>query len=144
MIFDNIINLKKYIKINQGFKTVIDFIEQNDLNALPLGKAVINDIVWYNNQEYIGKEDNDRFESHIKYIDIQYIIDGEELIYYSKDLPNINENNEKDCYFTISKNKNVFKLSKNDFMIFFPGELHNPGIKSNNNKIKKIVFKVLY
>lgn len=143
MIFDTINNLNKYININVGFKTVLDFINNNDLHSLPLGKFTIDNNVWYNNQEYIGKEETNKYESHIKYIDIQLLLDGEEYIDYSKDKAIVNEINEKDCYFQESVDKTRLRLSKNYFAIFFPGELHKPGIKINSNKIKKIVFKVL-
>jgi len=143
MIFDKVENLYKYKKINPAFKDVIEFINNIDLSNLPVGKKIISDKLWYNSQEYIGKDITNKYESHIKYIDIQLIVDGEEYIYYSKDKPIITETNEKDCYFTESNDKTVLKLTKGTFAIFFPGELHNPGIRSNTNMIKKIVFKVL-
>lgn len=143
MIFDNLKNFEKYLDINPGFKTVFNFIKHTDLLNLELGKKVIDESVWYNRQEYLGKEDSTKYESHIKYIDIQLILEGEEYIDYSKDTPIINETNEKDCYFTNSNEGTRLKLSKNDFAIFFPNELHKPGVKVNDKPIKKIVFKVL-
>lgn len=143
MIFDKVENLYKYKKINPSFKDVIEFINNIDLSSLPLGKKIIDEKLWYNSQEYIGKEENNRFESHIKYIDIQLIVDGEEYIYYSKDKPIVTELNDSDCYFTMSEDKTILKLTKGYFAIFLPGELHNPGIRSNDKMVKKIVFKVL-
>jgi len=143
MIFDKVSNLYKYIDVNPSFKDVIEFIKKTDLTKLPVEKKVINDNVWYNSQEYMGKENTNKYESHIKYIDIQLMIDGEEYIYYSKDTPIINERNDKDMYLTESNDKTVLKLTKGTFMIFLPGELHNPGLKSNDKLIKKVIFKVL-
>ena len=143
MIFDKLENLKNYQSLNKGFAEVVDFIAKNDLMALPQGKVTISDNVFYNRQQYVGKpEVDDLYESHINYIDIQIVLDGIERHYYSKAQPVIGELNQKDCYFT-SANKDVsIDLSKDTFVIFFAGELHKPGLKINEEKIEKIVFKV--
>ena len=143
MIFDKLENLKNYQSLNKGFAEVVDFIAKNDLMALPQGKATISDNVFYNRQQYVGKpEVDDLYESHINYIDIQIVLDGNERHYYSKAQPVIGELNQKDCYFTSASKDVSIDLSKDTFVIFFAGELHKPGLKINEEKIEKIVFKV--
>lgn len=142
MIFDKLENLYKYSNVSPYFKDVINFINKTDLSTLKVEKKDITDKVFYNSQEYLGKEDVNKFESHIKYIDIQVVIKGEEYIHYSKDTPIIGETNDKDMYLTTSTDKTVLKLTKGMFAIFLPGELHNPGLKVDNNLIKKVIFKI--
>ena len=95
MIYDKLENFEKYVGAHEEFKTVAEFIKNNDLLALPVGKAPINDKVFYNRQSYMGKPDTDKYESHIKYIDVQIVLKGAEKIKYSATEPVIDELNEK-------------------------------------------------
>ena len=143
MILDKLENLQNYQSLNKGFKEVVDFIAKNDLLALAQGKVTISENVFYNRQQYVGKPElDDLYESHIDYIDIQIVLEGVERHYYSKTQPIISELNQKDCYFTSAEKDSSIQLSKNTFVIFFAGELHKPGLKVNEEKIEKIVFKV--
>ncbi len=143
MIFDKIENLKTYVSINEGFKDVLEFIEKNDLLSLPLGKQPISERAYLNRQQYVGKEELDnRYESHLDYIDIQIVLKGKEKNYYSFDLPTPQETNAKDCYFTEAKKDLSLILEEGKFVIYFPKELHKPGLKVDDEIIEKIVFKV--
>ena len=143
MVYDKLENLKKYIALNPTFKTVVEFIENNNLLTLPLGKAPICDGAFYNRQEYLAKpEVDDLFESHLDYIDIQIVLDGVEKHYFSTQAPVISQVNEKDCYFTSAKKENAIMLNKGEFVIFFPNELHKPGLKVDDKIVQKVVFKV--
>ena len=144
MILDKTENLYKYENLGEGFKTVARFVAENDLLSLPLGKKPIDDVVYYNRQEYVGKEEKDDiYESHRKYADVQIVLSNEEAINYSPSVAEKSEPNEKDCYFSQGKDKSRLILKTDCFAIFFPDELHKPGLKTNDEKIQKIVFKVL-
>lgn len=144
MIFDKIENFKNYAHLASGFNDVAKFIEKTDLSALPLGKTIISDRAFLNKQEYVAKErTDDTYESHLKYIDVQTLLSGEESNEFSLGKPQIDEINEKDVYFTNAKADLTLKLKANTFAVYFPDELHKPGIKTNDEKIVKIVFKVL-
>lgn len=144
MILDKLENLKKYENLGKGFKTVAEFARANDLIALPLGKSPVSKEVYYNRQEYFGKENgNGLYESHVKYADVQIVLAGEETIDYSPSVAVVSEPNEKDCYFSCGEDKSALHLKAGEFAIFFPGELHRPGLKVNDEKIQKVVFKVL-
>ena len=87
------------------------------------------------------------FEIHRDYIDIQYIVSGEEIMgnesldkltpatEYKPDVQKLNLNDEYD----------QIKLEAGEFAIFFPYEPHAPGIAVNDVpvEVKKIVVKVL-
>ena len=110
--------------------------------AIPTGKTPINDKVFFNRQSYLGKPDSNKYESHIKYIDVQVVMKGREKIKYSVAQPTITEANEKDVYFTEADADCVMEL-ENAFAVFFPGELHAPGIGVNDEQVEKIIFKVM-
>ena len=143
MIYDRIENLTKYSKMDSDFNVVKEFLEKTDLSTLSVGKISITDSIYVAVHEYIGKEELDNeYESHEKYIDVQYVYEGEEKCYISFDKAIVNEVNEKDFYLTKANLKDVLILNPEVFVIFLPGELHKPALKLNENKVKKLVFKV--
>ena len=143
MIYDKLSNFKNYTCLNQGFKEVLDFIENNDLTALPLGKVDLSEKVFYNRQEYFAKEEkDDLYESHLDYIDVQIVLSGIEKHNYSCASPLKQEINQKDCYFTNAKKDCNLILDGSNFVIFFPNELHKPGLNVDGKQVQKIVFKV--
>ena len=97
-------------------------------------------------QEYETKNDSDaKLEAHKKYIDVQYIISGEELIGIT---PLINQTPCKEYdaehdYALYDDTCSFVKITAQQFAILFPEDLHKPGIKiSNPSKVKKVVIKV--
>lgn len=142
MIYDKLENFEKYVSAHPEFKTVAEFMKNNDLLAIPTGKTPINEKVFLNRQSYLGKPDSNKYESHIKYIDVQVVMKGREKIKYSVVEPTITEVNEKDVYFTEADADVVMEL-ENSFAVFFPGELHAPGIGINDEQVEKIIFKVM-
>ena len=142
MIYDKLENFEKYVSAHPEFKTVAEFMKNNDLLAIPTGKTPINEKVFLNRQSYLGKPDSNKYESHIKYIDVQVVMKGREKIKYSVVEPTITEVNEKDVYFTEADADVVMEL-ENSFAVFFPGELHAPGIGVNDEQVEKIIFKVM-
>lgn len=88
-------------------------------------------------------------ESHKKYIDVQLLLEGEEVFGFGIDDGSyvaIESNEEKDVYFYEDiKNESFIKAKSGDFNIFFPADIHRPGVKNEeSSKIKKAVVKVLY
>ena len=143
MIFDKMENFSKYVSISEGFKDVYEFMQKNDLLALPVGKAPISDNAYLNRQQYVGKEEVDnRYESHNDYADVQIVLKGEEKNNYSFKCPDPAEINAKDCYFTEAEKDVVLTLKPDNFVIYFPKELHKPCLKTSDEVIEKIVFKV--
>lgn len=98
--------------------------------------------------EYMGKEKSDvLFEAHKKYIDIQYIIKGEEIMGLTT-LDKVKVVNpydeEKDITFYEFDGGNYHKATPENFFLFFPEDVHRPSIKSENDVlVRKIVIKVL-
>lgn len=150
MILDNIKNSKLYYGVHENFDKAFEFIIDACKNNLPVGKyEIVGDKVFAMVQEYETKiPADDSYEGHEKYIDIQYIIEGIESI-------NITEiantslktqySDEYDAAF-YEKCKNGAKcvFTDGDFGIFFPHDIHKPGMAYENNpsNVKKIVVKV--
>ena len=147
MIVDKTDNLKQYAHLGSKFQKAFAFITDPEVLLLDNGKYEIdgNDI-YALVSEYKSKSETDgKFEAHKKYIDIQFVAKGTELIGYAP--PNQqqiinNYNEEKDVMF-FSGEKSFIKMERGMFAVFFPNELHMPGIKASvSEDVKKIVVKV--
>jgi biofilm protein TabA len=98
-------------------------------------------------QEYMSKPHTEiKVEGHKKYIDIQYIFEGEEQILLSSDNYIVERgeyNEEKDCYFPKVDKYSVLHLKPGDATILFPEDLHGPGYCIDKpDNVKKVVIKV--
>ena len=118
MITDTIGRLSRYKGIPE-LKELAEYIEANDLNSLP--------------------------EAHDRYIDLQYMLEGEEYIGYAEReaLGDPVESREEDdvCFFEGKTCKLLIKSGS--FGIFFPEDIHEPCIAAGESRqVKKAVFKI--
>lgn len=145
MIIDTLDNLEKYISLNPLFEDVVSFIKENNLTDLPEGKTYIkgNDL-FVNVQSINGKtKDEAVLETHIKMIDIQIPLTGEETFGYTPvcNLPSLPYNEEKDITkFGNLKSESYVTCGNGMFAIFFPQDGHAPCIASA--PLKKAIFKI--
>ena len=85
-------------------------------------------------------------EAHKKYIDIQFMVKGEELIGVAPfEIPKTETQAipENDVWFYECKTEPI-TLIENSFMVLYPNDLHCPGVATNGKSItcKKVVIKV--
>ena len=146
MIIDKIENVNIYASLSERLAKGIYYINSSDFSKIDLGTYQIDgDDVFAMVQEYdTRKIENCKLEGHSKYIDIQYIIEGEEHIgLTSKCNQELNERNDKDDYAFYKGDSTLFKFDKSVFGIFFPDDLHMPCIGLNHiSKVRKVVVKV--
>jgi len=147
MICDNIKNINRYYDVDNSLKTALNKIKECSSNSIGKyeidGKNLFLNISSYETsekEEYI-------FENHKKYIDVQYILSGEEKIL-------VRENDDSFLYqkydeeieaefYKFSFGYTEIILSEGDFLILFPGETHSVGFCIDKPKVvKKIVAKV--
>lgn len=147
MVIDTLDNLSKYESLNPLFKDVVEFLKNNDLNALEEGKHQIKGgDLFLNITTAKGKTPEEAvMETHNKMIDIQIPLSVSETYGYSPacTLPVAEYNEVKD----ITKIPDVVADSyvtcrPGMFAIFFPQDGHAPCI-SEEPCIKKAIFKVL-
>jgi biofilm protein TabA len=123
------------------------FLKATDLSTLATGRHVIDgDNVFGLVSEAPSKDyDKTAFESHKNYIDLQYVISGEEnmarapLADVTLDKP---YNERSDIMFYTGEGK-IYTVAQSGFLIFFPSDAHRPNITPGGNKVvKKIVIKI--
>ena len=146
MIKDNINNAKTYYGISENLKKGFEWIKNNNLADLPDGKYEISNEIYANIQSYLTKDDAP-YEAHRDYIDIQYMIKGEELsgiTNYSNCSTTEPYNKEKDIEFLkCNTNEEFNKIKEGEFFVFFPQDAHKPAIKISESKnVKKVIVKV--
>lgn len=147
MIIDKIENATIYKKLGERIKKSFDYIKQTDLKNLAAGKYEIDgENIFALVSEYKTKpEVEGKLEAHRKYIDVQYVISGEELMGYAplgtqQILEPYKEENDI-VFFT--GDKSFTKVSEGMFAIFFPEDVHMPGIMTKESSpVKKLVIKV--
>ena len=146
MILDLLENLKLYEALNPHFRKVVDFIANNDLAGLPLGRnEICGDAVFANVMEVKPKTKEEAFiEMHRKYIDIQIPVSADETMGYTpiNELPQTSYNDADDAavYPVGMPARDYFNVHKGEFVIFFPQDGHAPAITAS--PLKKVVIKV--
>ena len=112
-------------------------------------KIVLDENCFVLEQSYITKnKENCLFESHKKYIDIQYMFEGDEIM----EVENVNNLEVASAYdekldyakHFQSITSSSLKIKETEMAIFYPNDAHMPCIKiDENKKIIKAVFKIL-
>lgn len=158
-IFGNIESVKSQVdgtKFEKAFFYIQKLQDKNSLEYKSIynigldecNKIVLDENSFVLEQAYITKDKKDcLFESHKKYIDIQYMFEGDEIM----EVENINnltllkEYNESLDYanYSQSNNASILKIKENELAIFYPQDAHMPCIKiDKNKKVIKAVFKI--
>jgi YhcH/YjgK/YiaL family protein len=147
MIFDRIENASPYYGIGEGIEKGLRFLKETDLDSLEIGRHEIDgDKLFILVQEYEPKDLKDAsYEAHKRYIDIQYITEGKELMGYCP-LNKLEVTKEYDEVKDITRLQGTgsFCLAEKDsFLIFFPEDGHMPGVATEDKtSVRKIVVKI--
>lgn len=141
MIYDKIENLNRYKSLKK--------IEGFDISKYQKGKFDIsNDVFFGIGLEYETKNETEcLWEAHKKYLDIHYIIEGEEIIDIAQTdtmSPTMAFDYKNDYQLFEGKKQQSIILRKGDFLALYPNECHKTAIKiTTPTSVKKIVFKIM-
>lgn len=148
MIIDNLHNNTIYRPINKRLNKAFDYLINTDFNTIQPGKYEIDgDEIFAMVFEYQPKPIKEgMWEAHEKYIDIQYMAKGIEKVGYCNiDELIVEKEYDPDSDVILGQAEgDIITLNEGNFMIFFPQDLHKPGIEYNNDRemVKKVVVKV--
>lgn len=147
MIVDTLNNVSKYTSLHPLFAKAFAFLNENDIASLEDGTIDITEglkVIVSNKKGKTKEESLAKFECHNQNIDIQFCAKGVETIAWKPRekcvIPNGEYNNEKDVLFFNDEPDMFFQLTDNQFVIFYPEDVHAPMI--GDDDIKKLVFKV--
>lgn len=149
MIHDKLPNLLLYLGVSPHFAAAADFLATNDLSKLPAGRNEIDgDNVFANVNDYeTHGDDPERYEDHRRYIDIQVVASGSELVGmapYTGDLPVVKPYDEAGDIEFVRASGDGVPLRAGEFLVIFPHEAHQPAIHpaTGPEKVRKIIVKV--
>lgn len=151
MIVDTLANRHIYTAIHSGIATALEHLANTDLSQLPVGNYPLDgDNIFVIVNDYQTKpREVESFEVHQQYIDVQYVVSGEEEFGY---LPLANQTPSKPYfdkhdyakfdYETNAKDASFVQLKAGMFALFFPGDIHMPGTSATPHSVRKVVIKV--
>ena len=138
-----------YFRHKERWDKAFAFLRNNDLTKLEVKRYDISGSdVYAPVSEYMTKNEEDaRYESHVRYADIQYVISGKELIGIApqSEMKEMLEpyNEANDIMFMTVKSVSNHNAAPDRFFIFFPDDLHRPGLRDGESSaVRKIVVKV--
>lgn len=139
-----------YKGLNEKFSTVLiecqKYIQHHDMHLLEKGQHLIQGSDFYVNiLEYTTQPENQcTWEAHKKYLDVHYIIEGEEYINVSNtfDMKEFEYNREDDYLKIDGECQNRILLRTGILLLFDINDAHKTGIQIKEDcYVKKAVFK---
>lgn len=143
MIFDRVENADTYLGVDPRIARGLELMKQ-DFSKTPVGRYEVDDGMFYMIQEYETKPDN-LAEAHRKYVDIQCMLNGAEIIA----VQNVKESTEaeaypdRDLWLYERKGGNEVAVTAGTFMVVWPQDAHAAAIAVDTpEKVRKIVVKI--
>ena len=138
---------RQYKANKKYFDEAFAFLRDHDLSKLAPGKYPIDGDNVYASVTYDSTKDFDKskWESHKKYIDLQYMIRGKEKIGVApvagaKVTAAYDDAHDIAHYET---NGHFYVAEPGTFFLFFPADAHRPDLKEKtNDHVKKLVIKI--
>lgn len=147
MILDQLKNAKLYFSIGERIAKALQYLETTDFSNIEAGKYDIDgDLIYAVVSVYNTKPlSSAKWEAHKRYIDVQYVFSGKEKMGVTssdKVIP-IEEYNIDNDYAIYKGDGNYIYVEEGSFAVFFPSDIHMPGLSVNIPKeVKKVVVKV--
>lgn len=138
--------------VNDGLKKALQYIAATDFSTLANGEYEIDERkVFARVNTYATEPKADRRpEKHNQYIDVQYVAEGCETVWFTplteacRETENRAEADDV-IFYADSGEQNCVNLYAGDFAVFFPWELHRPNctcVAGKPEHVQKIVVKV--
>jgi YhcH/YjgK/YiaL family protein len=133
----------------QGLERAFEYLARTDLSALPLGRADIegDDVYVMLSEAETKPPAQVKFEAHRRYIDIQLVVRGQELIGVAP-VASLATAEPYDAakdieFFADPPGSAAVELRAGDFAVFTPGDGHRPSLHLDGPHVsRKAVVKV--
>lgn len=148
MIVDHIQNYSKYANLPEALYRAIEYIGSTDFNHVENGQYELDGkrMISIVNRYQTKTMDKAVWESHRKYIDVQFVAGGHErfgLISLDKAPPVTAPYDEKKDVIFYEPGTDTFDAPAGTFMIFYPDDIHAPGLATGVPPKPKEVVKVV-
>lgn len=146
MILDRLENARLYLGLHPHIDQALTFLMDQTFNTLPIGRHTITPGLDAIIDEYETQAaDTSHYEAHKRYIDVQYIVSGDEymgIAPLTNQQPSQAYDEEKD-FALYQVAGQMIHVKTGMFVVFFPSDLHMPCIGTPPRKIRKVVMKAL-
>lgn len=146
MVADIIQHASLYHGLSSGIKTALQYITSNDLLAVKPGRHELSDGCYAMVQDYEPSvREGKRWEAHRKYIDVQFMAAGSEMIGCAdcSSLRSVEDySNDSDVEWFDGEGS-FLRVEAGTFVVLFPHEAHMPGVSVGEpGQVRKVVVKV--
>lgn len=148
MIIDRIENAARYARLGRRLASALEFLRATDFSQTEPGRYELDGAeLYYLVQVYTPKPvAAGAAEAHRRYIDIQYVLQGEEYIGYA-DLSQMQAGEylaEKD-FLKVEGSVDLVRVAAGSFMLLYPNDAHMPGLTTGApGVVRKVVVKVKF
>ena len=151
MILDRIENASQYACLHKGIDMALAAMKNFSAQNYPVGKCEIdgqNVFLLLNEYQTHYRKDT-LTEAHRKYIDVMYMVEGEEIIYVksAQSLKNISKEYDPQIEALLAdtdEDATPVRLTAGSFVVLFPQDAHAPGCCVDTpQNVKKIIGKVM-
>jgi biofilm protein TabA len=147
MIVDRLDYANLYVNLSSGITRGFEYLRTTDLQHLPLGRVEIDgESLFAIVVDEPTRSINDcKWESHQRYYDIQYVVDGEELMgFASLDQMCVVEPFENGSDYAFYEGDGQYiAVRAGWFALFAPQDVHRPSIAIERpSRVRKVVIKV--
>ena len=144
MILDRLDRSDHYEPMHKGLAAAFEYLRRPDLANVPVGKhPIIDDLVYVLVSNEQSRGANARLEAHRKYLDVQFVISGDERIGWSP-IERLTATEpydpSRDIGFFADEPQAWFAVKPGEFAIFLPTDAHAP--LAGTGAIHKAVVKV--
>lgn len=146
MIYDRLLNAQRYEAVHPGLAGAFEFLRTASLSALPTGPAELDGKRLTINviEADCRAPEEAQLEVHKKYIDVQYMVSGDEMFSWKPtgecSDPAGEFDAEKDFGLFADEPAGWFPLMEGCFAVFFPEDAHGP--MCGTGRVRKVVVKV--
>jgi len=140
---------QQYHKRPDLWKAAFQFLK-GDLVTTATGKYILagDEVIATISEYQTRKLEEVRWESHKKFVDLQYLITGEEkmgILPLEKAVAPMIYDETKDVMFFGDHEGQYFVANPDNFFLFFPSDVHRPSIQIDGSKpVKKLVIKIIF
>lgn len=148
MIFDELKNYQCYEALGEKVRKGLQFLKDTDFSKFEKGVHEIDGKdMYFVMAEYETKDlEQGLWESHKKYIDVHYILEGKEKFLYADfDSMKIKKDYDEqgDCFMLEGNSQGEVIAEPGKFVWFLPQDVHMPGIKvDEKEKLRKVILKI--
>ena len=151
MILDRIENASQYANLHKGIDMALSAMTKFSPQDYPVGKHEIDgeNVFLLLNAYQTHDPEGALSEAHRKYIDVMYMVDGEEIIYVKSvgNLKKITKEYDPQIEALLAETDDdatPVRLTTGSFAVLFPQDAHAPGCWVDSPKdVKKIIGKVM-